>query len=82
MIYIDPLRQYPGKQEVYCHMATDGDMAELHAFAIGIGLKRHWFQAGSHPHYDLVASKRELAVRDGAKDVSSVTLFRRCFGQL
>lgn len=79
MIYVDPLRHYSGKRKEYCHMATDGDREELHVFAASIGLKRHWFQGGTYPHYDLVASKRELAVENRAKSVSSVTLFSNCF---
>lgn len=82
MIYIDLLRQYPRKRDKWCHMATDGDLAELHGFAAKIGLKRHWFQGGRLPHYDLKAGKRALAIQGGAKETSSVTLYRRCFGQL
>lgn len=82
MIYVDPLYQYPRKRDKWCHMATDGDRSELHDFAASIGLKRHWFVGRRHPHYDLKAGKRALAIQGGAKEVSSVTLFRRCFGQL
>lgn len=82
MIYVDPLRHYPRKRDKWCHMATDGDLAELHAFAAEIGLKRHWFQGGRLSHYDLKAGKRAQAIQKGAKEVNSVTLYRCCFGQL
>lgn len=51
---------------------TDGghlfgtDLAELHLFANSIGLKIEWFQGKDFPHYDLTASKRRLAIRNGA----------------
>ncbi len=53
---------------------TDTDIEELHAFAVRLGLKRAYFQ--DHPniafrHYDLVPSKRRVAVSLGAKEVSS-----------
>lgn len=54
-------------------MITDGALDELHLFAARLGLKRQWFQApprASFPHYDLRPSKRVLAVRLGAKEVS------------
>jgi hypothetical protein len=40
---------------------------ELHAMAKAIGMKRGWFQnKETLPHYDLVATKRKLAVEAGA----------------
>lgn len=49
-----------------CHMYAD-TLAELHAMADRIGLRRSWFQNHrSLQHYDLVPSKRVLAVRYGA----------------
>lgn len=50
----------------WCHMITDGPDDELHEFAQKIGLKRGWFQGD---HYDLVPSKRTLAVKLGAIEV-------------
>lgn len=43
---------------------------ELHAMAALIGLKREWFQEESLKHYDLTASKRRLALRNGATEVT------------
>jgi hypothetical protein len=74
-VYVDPLvnngwRMY-GRTVANCHMFTSSiDVAELHALAERIGLKRAWFQAkASTPHYDLTASRRELAIAAGAVPV-------------
>lgn len=55
------------------HMIAD-TLDELHAMARRIGLRREWFQPRSTPHYDLVPTKREAAMRAGA-----VALERREF---
>ena len=82
MIYVDDLKSYPQKKKTWCHMATDGERDELHAFAEQIGLECHWFQNGRLPHYDLVESKRDLAIEHGATQVNSQKLFRRCYKDL
>lgn len=83
MIYVDALHHYPdcGLPYTYwCHMATDGHLQELHAMAARLGLKRAWFQnKPSHPHYDLVPSKRVLALQLGAQAVDTMEMIRRCF---
>ncbi len=46
-ILVDELREYPDVAlpfTTWCHMATDGELAELHAFAGRLGLRRRWFQ--------------------------------------
>jgi hypothetical protein len=76
-IYIDSLQRYG--TGLWCHMATDGSLDELHAFAAKIGLKRAWFQDHARvPHYDLRPGKRLLAVKAGAIQVSSVELAQKC----
>ncbi len=86
-IYIDELITYPdvaikpgirhlGNQ--WCHMACDGDLTELHAFAQRLGMHRRWFQ--DHrlvPHYDLTPEKRALAVAFGAVEIRSNEFVRR-----
>jgi len=81
-IYVDELRDYrglfgrglPGR---WCHMVTDGDLEELHGFAVRLGLRRGWFQDHPHhPHYDLVPDSRALAVALGAIEVSTRELAR------
>jgi hypothetical protein len=46
------------------------DLAELHAFAASIGLRRAWFQDKVLPHYDVTDTKRVLAIKAGAQSVS------------
>lgn len=73
MIYVDPLLEWNAFGHKYwCHMScTTRDLAPLHLMAIRIGLRRDWFQDKyGHPHYDLVESKRELAIRYGAISVN------------
>ncbi len=53
---------------------TDADIEELHTFAARLGLRRAYFQDHPHiafRHYDLVPSKRRLAIALGAKEVTS-----------
>lgn len=78
-VYVDPVQSYPGKGQ-WCHMASDSDdLAELHGMASRIGLQRSWFQnKPTHPHYDLRPSKRLLAVRAGAVEVTAVELVKKC----
>lgn len=68
MIYVDDLKQYDTKlkNKIWCHLWAD-DVSELHEFAQKIGLKREWFQNKRlFAHYDLVPSKRILALENGA----------------
>ena len=71
-VYVDPLLNHGWKLGPSCHMhALPGHEAELHAMASKIGLKRAWFQdKASIPHYDLTASKRALAVKAGAVEIT------------
>jgi len=80
VIYVDEIKSYAREQiqpsarrcgNQWSHMWCDGDVEELHAFAKRIGMKREWFQ--DHrvlPHYDLVPSRRALAIKLGAKVTS------------
>jgi hypothetical protein len=51
------------------HMQAD-NLAELHAFAQRIGLRREWFQSKpgrpANDHYDLTRERRDLALEFGA----------------
>ena len=75
MIIVDPTIKYPKARGIFkggsCHMTSTTGPDELHEFAARIGLKRNWFQyrSGRGSHYDLVPSKRALAVALGAKEV-------------
>lgn len=79
-VYVDPIVVYPPERcrglpgREWCHMMTDDPtLAELHAMARMIGMRRSWFQSHDpdHPHYDLTLSRREAAIRCGAVSVSS-----------
>ena len=76
-IYIDELRDYHtirgrGLPGLWCHMVTDGELEELHEFAMRLGIPARRFQNHPrHPHYDLMPSSRVLAVALGAVEVST-----------
>lgn len=58
------------------HLTADG-MDELHAFAAGIGVPVRAFHRGArHPHYDITAHQRQIALRRGAHPVCSRELVR------
>lgn len=70
-VYVDDMKASYGRM-VMCHMIADTDK-ELHAMADAIGVRRKWFQ---HPgswrrHYDIALSKRKLAVKYGAREVTT-----------
>ena len=71
-VYVDPIMPtLINKNWRYsrgCHLVAD-TVAELHSFAVCLGLKRNWFQNKSMPHYDLIPNKRELAVKLGAIEI-------------
>ena len=52
-------------------------LEELHEFADKIGMKRQWFQNTKLPHYDLTATRRQLAVRNGALEVGTAWVKQR-----
>lgn len=66
-VYVDPLTDYGWRLGPSCHLFADS-LKELHAAAYDIGLKPSWFQVSKAgiPHYDLTASRRKRAVRQGA----------------
>lgn len=72
----------------WCHMFSDEEdpaLPELHAFARRIGLQRGWFQDQPRRalcHYDLVPSKRALAVRAGAREIATREWARRTYTAL
>lgn len=76
-VYVDSLVDYGDLARrrrlpatVWCHLFAD-TRPELHAFAEGLKLRRSWFQ--DHPtqwHYDITATKRQVALRMGAKPIT------------
>lgn len=70
-VYVDDMRANFGRM-VMCHMIADTD-DELHAMAAQIGVARKWWQSPektSGSHYDIALSKRALAVRAGAIEIT------------
>jgi len=77
-ILVDQPRPVAFKQfKRTAHLASDTSVAELHAFATRIGLKRSWYQAGTRAHYDLFDGKIDKALAAGAELVSVRELLRR-----
>jgi hypothetical protein len=68
-VYVDNLRDYGWRHGPSCHLIADS-VDELLEFAVGMGLKREWFQAKSTPHFDLTAEGRKLAVEHGAIELN------------
>jgi len=57
----------------WCHMWTDGPIEDLHLFARAIGVNKRLFHCvGGLKYYDLVPTKRALAILRGAKVLSLV----------
>lgn len=69
-VYVDNMKARFGRM-VMCHMLADTE-AELHDMADRIGVSRRWHQKAGTPqsHYDICLSKRALAVRFGAKEIT------------
>lgn len=72
-VYVDNMRAGYGRMKM-CHMLADS-VAELLAMADRIGVDRKWFQALSHPHFDICLAKRALAVACGAVQVDRHGIF-------
>ena len=78
-IYVDALKSYPNRHGRWSHMMTDqDDLTELHDTAEQLGIRAFFQNHPQHPHYDLVASKREKAIALGAKAVTSKEMAKRC----
>ncbi len=69
-VYVDDMRARFGRM-VMCHMFADTS-DELLAMADRIGVSRRWLQhAGTHrEHFDIALSKRALAVKAGAREIT------------
>ena len=75
-VYIDNQRASFNRM-VMCHMVADND-EELLSMADKIGVQRKWHQApGTYrSHFDVCLSKRSLAIKAGAVEISRKELGR------
>lgn len=75
-VYVDSMRASYGRMKM-CHMIADST-DELLAMADLIGVDRKWLQYPGRwkEHFDIALSKRALAVKAGAVEVSMMDLGR------
>jgi hypothetical protein len=83
--YVDPIMEHAPVCgfRLWAHLGTDdrspAGIEALHAFAQRLGLKRRYYQnKPHHKHYDLVPSKRAMAIRLGAIPLSQRDYVRTC----
>lgn len=79
MVYVDAA-VHPYGRMLMCHMIAD-TTEELIQMAIKIGVKVKWIQ---HPgtnkeHFDICKSKRDKAIKYGAKEITSKDIVRLKF---
>lgn len=69
-VYVDNMKAPYGRM-IMCHMLAD-TTEELIAMADRIGVRRKWLQKPGtpHEHFDICTSKRALAVKYGAKEIT------------
>jgi hypothetical protein len=86
-VYVDNMRA-PFGRLVMCHMIADTE-EELLAMVDKIGIQRKWHQyPGTHrAHFDIALSKRALAVKAGAVEITlrqtgAMCMRRRLSGEL
>ena len=73
MILIDQARWWY-RERRWCHLVSDRDLEELHAFAAENGIPERGFQGD---HYDVPEEYRGALIAAGAVEVTSVELVRR-----
>ena len=81
-VYVDTMRAKYGRMTM-CHMIADSG-SELDAMADRIGVSRRWKQDSGtwREHYDVCLSKRAMAVRAGAIEISQIDLGRLLAGRM
>lgn len=90
-VYVDDMfaeHRVRGRRMLFSHMIADTS-EELEAMADHIGVQRKWIQYPGTPkeHYDVVASKRALAIKAGAvpitlRQLAAMSWRRRVTGAL
>lgn len=78
-VYVDDMQASFGRM-VMCHMIAD-TRAELDAMADRIGVARKWRQKSGKrgEHYDISQSKRALAVKHGAAEITWRECAEKCW---
>lgn len=87
-VYVDDMNAQYGRMKMV-HMLADSD-SELHEMADKIGVNRKWWQSPektSGSHYDICLSKKALAIKNGAIEItwrqaSAMNLRRKVTGIL
>lgn len=74
--YVDRLRDYGWHRGPSCHLIADS-VDELIHFALGLGLRREWFQPKRSPHFDLTIELRALALDRGALELDQRSFVRK-----
>ncbi|MFL6467439.1 MAG: DUF4031 domain-containing protein [Pyrinomonadaceae bacterium] len=69
-VYVDKLVDYSWRHGPSCHLIADS-VKELKEFAIRIGMHVEWFQPKSSPHFDLTVEGRNIAIQNGAIELSN-----------
>lgn len=74
MVYVDNMNA-PFGDMIMCHMVADSS-EELLLMADKIGVKRKWIQypGTDHEHFDICLSKKKLALKAGAQEISMLEL--------
>ena len=74
-VYVDNMKA-KFKRMKMSHMMAD-TLEELHGMAAKIGMNREWFQNHKkYPHYDVSLTRRDLAIKHGAVEVTPVELVK------
>lgn len=81
-VYIGPAA-WPVRGKHFCHMMSDKDSEELHAFAECLGLERSGCQREGRrlEYYVLSPCRRAEAVRQGAVEIGAQEMIKRCKSQ-
>lgn len=77
-VYVDDLKYKKKNGRIkYCHMIAD-TLEELHEFCQSVGISKHFFHAyAKHKHYDLNERNRNLAIENGAIEISTREIIRK-----
>lgn len=74
-VYVDDMRaplKVGNRTYVMCHMIADSeDELRAMATAIGVQLRYHQYQGTYKSHFDIALSKRALAVKCGAQEITA-----------